>query len=157
MRNSPSPLDLPTGLGVLTRRTGLNGRNNPGAIGHCVASLDDGAIDRPERQRTLRATIEWSHDLLPPESRATFRRPAVFRGSFTLEGADPIAAAPLDQVEALVDQSLLKSIGGDRFFLRAAATRDAVTRRPARSQNRPRQAQLPPQTRVPAVKHLARS
>jgi predicted ATPase/class 3 adenylate cyclase len=79
--------------------------------------LTGGALDLPERQRTLRATIEWSHELLSPETRAAFRRLAVFRGPFTLEGAETIAAAPLDQVETLVDQSLLKSIGDSRFFL----------------------------------------
>ena len=43
--------------------------------------LSGGAVDLPERQRTLRATIEWSHDLLGVEARAVFRRLSVFRGS----------------------------------------------------------------------------
>ena len=76
-----------------------------------------GAIDLPERQRTLRATIEWSHDLLDPHARAVFRRLSVFRGSFTLDAAEAIAGAELDQLEALLDQSLVKALGDDRFFL----------------------------------------
>ena len=76
-----------------------------------------GAIDLPERQRTLRATIEWSHDLLDPDAKAAFRRLSVFRGSFTLDAAEAITGADLDQLAALLDQSLLKALGDERFFL----------------------------------------
>src|SRR6185437_8467901 len=79
--------------------------------------LVGGASDRPERQRTLRATIEWSHDLLDRDAQAAFRRLSVFRGSFTLDAAEAITGAALDQVAALLDQSLLKPLGDDRFFL----------------------------------------
>jgi predicted ATPase/class 3 adenylate cyclase len=79
--------------------------------------LASGAVDLPERQRTLRATIEWSHDLLDPDAQAAFRRLSVFRGSFTLDGAEAIAGADLDQLAALLDHSLLKAIGDERFFL----------------------------------------
>jgi predicted ATPase/class 3 adenylate cyclase len=82
-----------------------------------LALLTGGARDLPERQRTLRATIEWSHDLLAPEQQAAFRRLSIFRGSFTLEAAEAIAGADLDHVEALVEQSLVKPFGDDRFFL----------------------------------------
>jgi predicted ATPase len=79
--------------------------------------LASGTIDLPERQRTLRATIEWSHDLLDPEARAAFRRLSVFRGSFTLDGAEAVTGAELDQLAALLDHSLLKTLGDERFFL----------------------------------------
>ena len=79
--------------------------------------LAGGAIDLPERQRTLRATIEWSHDLLDPDAQAAFRRLSVFRGSFTLDAAEAITGADLDQLAALLDQSLLKTLGDERFFL----------------------------------------
>ena len=79
--------------------------------------LTGGARDLPERQRTLRATIEWSHDLLQPDERAAFRRLSVFRGSFTLESAEAITGADLDRFAALLDQSLLKPLGDDRFFM----------------------------------------
>jgi predicted ATPase/class 3 adenylate cyclase len=79
--------------------------------------LTGAAGDRPERQRTLRATIEWSHDLLDSDTQAAFRRLSVFRGSFTLDAAEAITGADLDQLSALLDQSLLKLLGDDRFFL----------------------------------------
>jgi predicted ATPase/class 3 adenylate cyclase len=79
--------------------------------------LTGGAHDLPERQRTLRATIEWSHDLLTPDDQAAFRRLSVFRGSFTLDGAEAVTGADLDQIAALLDQSLLKPLGDERFFL----------------------------------------
>ena len=79
--------------------------------------LSGGAVDLPERQRTLRATIEWSYDLLDSDSRAAFRRLSVFRGSLTLAAAEAVVDADLDQVAALLDQSLLKLFGDDRFFL----------------------------------------
>ncbi|HEY3206286.1 MAG TPA: adenylate/guanylate cyclase domain-containing protein [Gaiellaceae bacterium] len=79
--------------------------------------LGGGAIDLPERQRTLRATIEWSHDLLDSPAQAGLRRLSVFRGSFTLDAAEAITGADLDQLAALLDQSLLKALGEERFFL----------------------------------------
>ena len=79
--------------------------------------LTGGAHDLPDRQQTLRATIEWSHDLLDPEAQLAFRRLAVFRGSFTLEAAEAITGADLDPIASLLDQSLLKPLGDDRFFL----------------------------------------
>jgi predicted ATPase/class 3 adenylate cyclase len=79
--------------------------------------LVSGAIDLPERQRTLRATIEWSHDLLESDAQAVFRRLSVFRGSFTLDAAEAITGAELDQLAALLDHSLLKALGDERFFL----------------------------------------
>jgi predicted ATPase/class 3 adenylate cyclase len=79
--------------------------------------LASGAVDLPERQRTLQATIEWSHDLLDHGAQAAFRRLSVFRGSFTLDAAEAITGADLDQLAALLDHSLLKALGDERFFL----------------------------------------
>jgi predicted ATPase len=55
--------------------------------------LAGGAQDLPARQRTLRATLRWSYDLLPPEAQAAFRRLAVFAGGFTLEAAEAVCQA----------------------------------------------------------------
>jgi predicted ATPase/class 3 adenylate cyclase len=70
--------------------------------------LTGGARDAPSRQQTLRATIEWSHDLLSFEEQALFRRLSVFAGSFTLEAAQDVCEADLDTLEALVEQSLVR-------------------------------------------------
>ncbi len=68
--------------------------------------------DAPTRQRTLRATIEWSYDLLEPEEQQAFRRLGVFRGSFSLEAAEAICDAGLDMVESLVVKNLVRSRWG---------------------------------------------
>ena len=52
------------------------------------ALLTGGAMDAPERHRTLRAAIEWSHDLLEPDEQAFFRRLSVFAGGWSLEAAE---------------------------------------------------------------------
>ena len=48
--------------------------------------LTGGARDAPERQRTLRATIEWSYDLLDPSSQELFARLSVFAGTLPARG-----------------------------------------------------------------------
>jgi len=72
------------------------------------------ARDLPERQRTMRATLNWSHDLLEKTEKALFRRLSVFYGGFSLEAAEAVGAA--GEVEAkevvellgqLVEQSLV--------------------------------------------------
>ena len=79
-----------------------------------LALLTTGARDSPERFRTLRATIAWSHDLLSAPERALFRRLGIFAGGFTLATAEAVVAAPgvpgivvLEGVASLVEQSLL--------------------------------------------------
>ena len=62
----------------------------------------------PERQRTLRATIEWSHELLTPEEQQLFARLSVFLGGCTLEAAEEVAEADLDTLQSLVDKSLVR-------------------------------------------------
>ena len=57
--------------------------------------LTDGARDAPERQRTLRATIEWSYDLLDDASRRLLARLAVFAGSFPVEAAESVCDATI--------------------------------------------------------------
>src|SRR5687768_4533594 len=70
--------------------------------------LAGGTRDAPERQRTLRATIEWSHELLSPDEQRLFARLAVFRGGCTLEAAEAIVDADLDTLQSLVDKSLVR-------------------------------------------------
>jgi predicted ATPase/class 3 adenylate cyclase len=78
--------------------------------------LTGGPRDAPERQRTLRATIEWSYDLLATEERDAFARLAVFVGGCTLEAVEEVCEAGLDTVGALIDKSLLRR-EDDRYFM----------------------------------------
>lgn len=109
--------DLPLALELAAARVRLL---SPPALlrrlDESLSLLTGGARDLPARQRTLRATIEWSHDLLDPDGQAAFRRLSIFRGSFTLEAAEAVARADLDHVATLVEQSLLKPLRDDRFL-----------------------------------------
>jgi tetratricopeptide repeat protein len=77
--------------------------------------LTGGARDAPERQRTLRATIEWSYDLLDAEEQRLFTRLAVFAGSFDLAAAESVCEASFDQVEGLIERSLIRRWGSGRL------------------------------------------
>ncbi|HEX6445201.1 MAG TPA: tetratricopeptide repeat protein [Streptosporangiales bacterium] len=78
------------------------------------------------RQRTLRATMRWSYDLLTPGERRALRRLSVFAGTWSLEAAEAVCtpgegeAAALALVSSLVDKSLVRpSAFGERnrYFL----------------------------------------
>ncbi|MDQ4127315.1 MAG: helix-turn-helix domain-containing protein, partial [Actinomycetota bacterium] len=70
-----------------------------------------GARDLPERQRTMRSTLDWSHDLLSEPERALFRRLSVFAGGFALEAAEEVANGEdvLVLLGQLAEQSLIKA------------------------------------------------
>ena len=78
--------------------------------------LAGGSRSAPERQRTLRATIAWSHDLLTPTEQELFSRLAVFAGGCTLDAAEEICGADIEAVASLVDKSLLRRTG-DRYWM----------------------------------------
>ena len=67
-----------------------------------------GERDLEPRQRTLRATLEWSHELLTPDEAALFRRLSVFRGGSTLAALEVVCDADADTLEGLVDKSLVQ-------------------------------------------------
>ena len=67
-----------------------------------------GGRDADPRQQTLRATIEWSYELLSPEEKELFARLSVFAGGCTLEAAEEVAEADLDTLQSLVEKSLLR-------------------------------------------------
>jgi predicted ATPase len=77
--------------------------------------LTGGRRDAPARQRTLRATIEWSHELLDEQEQVVFRRLGVFAGSFTLEAAEAVCGAGIDSVDSLVEQSLVRGWASGRL------------------------------------------
>lgn len=78
--------------------------------------LSHGSVDLPERQRTLRATMEWSYDLLAPHEQKVFARLAVFVGGWTIDAAETVcgrAGEPdmLDTLAELLSSSLV--VDGD--------------------------------------------
>jgi len=75
-----------------------------------------GGRDADPRQQTLRATIEWSFDLLDERERRLFARLAVVAGGCTLGAAEGIADADLDTLQSLVDKSLLRHTE-ERFWM----------------------------------------
>lgn len=81
-------------------------------LDHTLPLLADGGRDLPERQRTIRATIEWSVRLLQDDARRLLLRLGVFRTGFALEAAAWMAqgdeTTALDAVSALVEGSLIR-------------------------------------------------
>jgi predicted ATPase len=80
-------------------------------------SLDGGARDRPARQQTLRATIDWGYELLTAAEQRLFRRLGVFADGWTLESAEAVCDAredlgvdTFDGISSLIDKSLVRPI-----------------------------------------------
>jgi predicted ATPase/DNA-binding winged helix-turn-helix (wHTH) protein/tetratricopeptide (TPR) repeat protein len=80
--------------------------------------LTAGALDLPERQQTLRKTIDWSHELLNDAERKLFRRFSVFVGGCTMEAAEAVCNTRLDLgvdlfdgLSSLVDKNLIQHTG----------------------------------------------
>src|SRR5215217_7367411 len=110
-----------------------------------LGALGAGARDAPARQQTLRATIDWSHDLLNDDEKACFARFAVFAGGASVDAAEAITGASLNTLDHLVAKNLLvrrrqpndqtrltmldtvRAYAGERFA--AAADSDGVRER----------------------------
>ncbi len=89
-------------------------------LDHALQVLISGPRDTPERQQTLRATIDWSHSLLTESEQRLFRRLAVFAGGCTFVDLEAVCTDPgeaiLDDLESLVDKALVQADGqGDRL------------------------------------------
>ena len=96
--------DLPLAIELAAARTAVL---SPAQILERIGRRLDlfrGARDLDPRQQTLRATIDWSYELLDDAERRLFACLAVFAGGCTLEAAEEIAGAELDTLEALVLQ-----------------------------------------------------
>src|SRR5439155_17377488 len=89
-------------------------------LDHALDVLTTGQRDRPDRQQTLRATIDWSHSLLSGSEKRLFRRMSVFSSGCSLEGIEAVCSkdsgSVLDDLGSLVDKGLVQTTGsGDRF------------------------------------------
>lgn len=103
-------------------------------FGDRLSALSATSRDLPERQRTMRAAMDWSHELLTPDDQAVFRRLAVFAGSFSLDAAEALCAPDgLDAwtaLEALADHSLVSTVPGlDGRFRMLRMIREDADRR----------------------------
>jgi tetratricopeptide (TPR) repeat protein len=82
--------------------------------------ISSGDRDADPRQRTLRSTIAWSHDLLSDEERELFRRLSVFAGGATLPAVHAVADGDIDTLQALLDKALVQrrdELGEPRFWM----------------------------------------
>jgi predicted ATPase/class 3 adenylate cyclase len=99
---------LPLAIELAAARCGLL---SPGEIAQrlqdTLGALGSGARDAPARQHTLRATLDWSHELLSDAEKQCFARFAVFAGGATVPAAETITHAGLDTLNGLVAKSLL--------------------------------------------------
>ena len=99
---------LPLAIELAAARCGLL---SPGEIAErldqALGALGTGARDAPARQRTLRATVDWSHDLLTDAEKQCFARFAVFAGGATIQAAEAMTGADLDTLAGLVAKNLL--------------------------------------------------
>jgi predicted ATPase len=135
---------LPLAIELAAARTRL--QDPPALLDRLARSLDalgTGAVDLPERQHTLRATVEWSVGLLGDAERSLLEVAAVFVDGWTVEAAAEVAGLDedraLDLTEALVGHSLIRldTGRGSRFRMletirefvaeRLAARPDAAT------------------------------
>jgi predicted ATPase/DNA-binding NarL/FixJ family response regulator len=117
---------LPLALELAAARVGvLSPSQILARLDHRFTLLGDGRQPRPARQQTLRATMEWSYDLLSDQEQLLFRRLAVFTGSFNLEAA--VAVCAIDPLESeavmgllgqLIDRSLVSATGPVRGEIR---------------------------------------
>ena len=126
--------------------------------------LRGGARDAPERQRTLRATIDWSYDLLEPEEQRLFARLAVFAGGCTIEAAESVCGddrADLEVVDglaSLTDKGLARLEGTDEEprFTMLETIREYAAERLQESATR-RRAAAPPRRVLPRARRGGRA
>lgn len=99
---------LPLAIELAAARTGvLDADQILGRLEDRLDLLDEGPRDAPERQRTLRATVAWSIELLNADERALFAALAVFAGGFDVAAVEMVCDGRLSTLQALVEKSLV--------------------------------------------------
>src|SRR3954447_24038215 len=108
--------NLPLAVELAAARTGV--LTAPQIVSRLAQRLDllKGGRDAEARQHTLRATIEWSHDLLADDEKQLFARLSVFAGGSTLDAAEEIVEADVDGLQSLLDKSLVRRTD-ERFWM----------------------------------------
>jgi predicted ATPase/DNA-binding SARP family transcriptional activator len=114
---------LPLALELAAARMAVLGPEELDArLAVALDALGSGPRDAPARQRTLRATLEWSHRLLSAPEADAFARFAVFAGGATVETAEEVTGADVDALEALVEKNLLLRDSGRLVMLETVRT-----------------------------------
>jgi predicted ATPase/DNA-binding SARP family transcriptional activator len=91
-------------------------------LAQALDALGSGPRDAPARQRTLRATLEWSHRLLSLAEAEAFACFAAFAGGATVEAAEEVTGAGVDVLEGLVEKNLLLRESGRLLMLETVRT-----------------------------------
>ncbi len=117
---------IPLAIELAAARTsGLSVENIAARLTDCFRLLTGGDTTALPRQQTLRASIDWSYDLLTIPERVMLRRLAVFAGGWTVEAAEAVCAGGdvattdvMDLLTRLVNKSLVAlDAGGERYHL----------------------------------------
>jgi predicted ATPase/DNA-binding SARP family transcriptional activator len=123
---------LPLAIELAAARLGVLG---PAALAErlddALAVLDHGPHDAAERHQTLRATLDWSYELLDEQERDAFSALGVFTGGCELDAAEAVTGSPLSVIEAVVAHSLV-TIRDRRLILLEPVRQYAADRLAAR-------------------------
>lgn len=138
---------LPLAVELAAARTReLSVQSVLGRLDRSLPLLDRGSRDAPDRQRTLRDTLDWSYGLLGAHERWLLGRLSVFAGGWSIEAAEAVCAADderrssvLDGITSLADSSLIRPTNGARGearFTMLHVVREYASERLGRSADR---------------------
>ncbi|MBA2461687.1 MAG: tetratricopeptide repeat protein [Actinobacteria bacterium] len=120
---------LPLAIELVAARTAeLTPDELLGSLDRRLELASRGARDLPERQRTLRAAIDWSHELLSPEARRLFARLGAFAGGFTREAALAVCEGHAETLVGLQDGNLVRRGDDGRYRMLQTIREYAVER-----------------------------
>ncbi|HEY1366163.1 MAG TPA: BTAD domain-containing putative transcriptional regulator [Gaiellaceae bacterium] len=118
---------LPLAIELVAARAPALSEAQLGSPADPLELASGGPRDAPERQQTLRAAIDWSHELLEEDERALFRRLSVFAGSCAEASARAVCSATPEVLARLVASSLLvvrRGLDGEPRFHMLSTIRD---------------------------------
>ena len=129
--------DLPLAIELAAGRTGLFSTDE--LLERLSQRLDllQGDREADPRQQTLRATIDWSYDLLPPNEQRLLRSLSLFVGGCTFEAAEAVGGADADTLQSLIDKSLVRKRATDeasRYWMLETIREFALERLAAESE-----------------------